>query len=113
MEHIDEQSIKKLIESGKYDLDLISFEFDIPMEQLEKYKEEIEEEKRRKTTQKSIREKYKVDPKSLKAPIQSKDSKSKNAYTKIEKMRAKYSELTQITKKEHSVKEVKSRKRYK
>ena len=38
MENLLTDELKEIIISGKYDLELISFEFDIPIEQLKNYK---------------------------------------------------------------------------
>ncbi len=73
MKQYNKEKIKKIIKYG-FDLKLISFELDIPIEYLEKIKRELENEETKKKT--------------------SKYSGKKEKFSKIEQMRRKYNALT-------------------
>lgn len=73
------EEIKKLIKNG-FDLELISFEFDIPIEEIRKYKSELE------TIKKSNSVKAYSDREII-------DSKNKYSILKMEQLREKYKKL--------------------
>ena len=73
------EEVKKLIRNG-FDLELISFELDIPIEKIKQYKIELETTKKSQSTKKPrTREKM--------------NSRNKQANSKMQKMREKYNKL--------------------
>ena len=73
------EEVKKLIRNG-FDLELISFELDIPIEKIKQYKIELETTKKSQSTKKPrTREKM--------------NSRNKQAKSKMQKMREKYNKL--------------------
>lgn len=77
--HSEVEEIKKLIKNG-FDLELISFELDIPIEEIIQYKLESE----------TVRKSNSVRVYSAKEII---DSKNKNAHSKMEQMRERYKKI--------------------
>lgn len=77
--HSEVEEIKKLIKNG-FDLELISFELDIPIEEIRQYKLESE----------TLRKSNSVRVYSTKEII---DSKNKNAHSKMEQMRERYKKI--------------------
>ena len=77
--HSEVEEIKKLIKNG-FDLELISFELDIPIEEIRQYKLESE----------TVRKSNSVRVYSTKEII---DSKNKNAHSKMEQMRERYKKI--------------------
>lgn len=73
------EEIKQIIKKG-FDLELISFELDIPIEELKKYKDEIERNNNLSKTKKH-NEKEIIDKKNIKA------------HSKMQKMREKYNQI--------------------
>ena len=73
------EEIKQIIKKG-FDLELISFELDIPIEELKKYKDEIERNNNLSKT-KTHNEKKIIDKKNIKA------------HSKMQKMREKYNQI--------------------
>lgn len=77
--HSEVEEIKKLIKNG-FDLELISFELDIPIEEIRQYKLESE----------TVRKSNSVRVYSAKEII---DSKNKHAHSKMEQMRERYKKI--------------------
>lgn len=79
IENSEVEEIKKLIKNG-FDLELISFELDIPIEEIKQYKLELETAKKFNSLR-GYSEKEIIN------------SKNKYAYPKMEQMREKYKKI--------------------
>ena len=100
MKKIDE--VKKLIENGFDDLELIAFELDIPIEQVKQCKADIESNKQKATSQNSNKEQSIVKPDTKKRKTIDSDFKEENykAHVKMKKMKEKFDELVYGKKKQ-------------
>ena len=78
LEYNEVKEIKNLIKKG-FDLELISFELDIPIEKVRQYKLELESMRKNDLVKHSAKEII--------------ESKNKQAHLKFEQMREKYEEL--------------------
>ncbi len=103
MQQYNKEIIKKLIQYG-FDLRLISFEYDIPIEEIQRCKQELETKNQSKSVNKPIKETVKKN-KSKKQRVnkkqENKNSKEETV-SKMEQMRIKYNSLFFSSKKSES-----------
>lgn len=102
MQQYDKEVIKKLIKHG-FDLELISFEYDIPIEEVQKCKLELEIKNQPKQENRPIKEAVKErSPKKQRVNKKQENKSQEETVSKMEQMRIKYNSLFFSSKKSES-----------